>query len=271
MSSRRLLMGEGRRPVTGAAAPGQTTTPAAAAAAPAQPAVPPAAERVVGSVTVIDYGLGNLHSVLKGLAKAGIAAEVADGAEGIARAERLILPGVGAFADGMAGLTRRGQIPALRAAAAAGVPLLGICLGMQLLFDSSEEFGLHQGLGFIPGTVTRIPSGADAARVKVPHVGWNRLVPPAGRDWSGSFLAATAPGAWAYFVHSFRAEPRAEQDLLAACTYGPHRIAAAVRRRNIAGCQYHPEKSGEAGLAMLAAFGSSPSPVRPAAAAAATT
>ncbi len=219
------------------------------------------------SVTVIDYGLGNLHSVLKGLAKVGVAAQVADNAEGIASAERLILPGVGAFADGMAGLRRRGQIPALRAAVAAGVPLMGICLGMQLLFDSSEEFGLHQGLGFIPGAVTRIPTGAasdgtEAARVKVPHVGWNRLHAPAGRDWAGSFLAGTAPGAWAYFVHSFRAEAADPADVLAACTYGPHRIAAAVRRGSVVGCQYHPEKSGEAGLAMLAAFGAAPSPVR---------
>lgn len=200
-------------------------------------------------VTIVDYGLGNLHSVIKAFRHLGAEVSVAEDAEGVRRAERLVVPGVGAFADGMAGLARRGQDAALRERAAAGCPLLGICLGAQLLLAAGEEFGRHAGLGLIPGTVRRIPD----AGVKVPHVGWNRLWPgPAG--WEGSLLAATPPGTWAYFVHSFHAEPDDPHAVLAIARYGPHTITAAVRSGRIVGCQFHPEKSGPAGLAMLAAF-----------------
>lgn len=201
------------------------------------------------NVTVVDYGLGNLHSVIKALAHVGATVAVAEDAAGIAAAERLVLPGVGAFADGMAGLAARGQVEALRAYAAAGRPLAGICLGAQLLLGESDEFGRHAGLGIIPGRVALIPS----AGVKVPHVGWNRLRPgPAG--WAGSALAGTAPGTWAYFVHSYHMLPDDPAAVLATAAHGPHVITAAVRRGAITGFQFHPEKSGQAGLAMLAAF-----------------
>lgn len=200
------------------------------------------------TVTVVDYGLGNLHSVIKALTHLGAQVAVAEDGAGLAGATLVLLPGVGAFADGMAGLERRGHVAALRAHAAAGRPLAGICLGAQLLLDASDEFGDHAGLGIIPGRVVRIPS----AGVKVPHVGWNRLE-PAG-PWTGTPLAGTAPGAWGYFVHSFHMVPRDAADVLAVTRHGPHVITAAVRRGACIGFQYHPEKSGQAGLAQLGAF-----------------
>lgn len=204
----------------------------------------------MSQVTLVDYGLGNLHSVINALTHVGVTVKIAEAGDAILAADRLILPGVGAFADGMAGLTRREQLAPLRAVSQRGTPLMGICLGMQLLFDESEEFGLHQGLGIIPGRVARIPVDG----VKVPHVGWNRLQVPEGISWSATPLTQTPIGTWAYFVHSFRAEVRDKAHLLSTCSYGPYTIAAAVRHGSTFGLQYHPEKSGPAGLEMLKTF-----------------
>jgi glutamine amidotransferase len=221
-------------------------------------------------VTIVDYGLGNLHSVANALTHLGATVDYAADGMAIAGAERLILPGVGAFADGMRNLTQRGQVQALRAFAASGRPFIGICLGMQLLFDESDEFGTHAGLGIIPGRVERIAAGAEAresgspgvaAIVKVPHVGWNRLQPTRPVGWDGSLLATTPVGTFAYFVHSFIAKPRDPAHVLAVATYGPHRLTAAVQLGTVTGFQYHPEKSGAAGLAMLRAFINAPSPL----------
>lgn len=208
-------------------------------------------------VTIVDYGLGNLHSVANALTHLGATVDYAEDGKAIAAAERLILPGVGAFADGMRNLTARGQVQALRAFAGSGRPFIGICLGMQLLFDESDEFGTHTGLGIIPGRVERIP--ADG--VKVPHVGWNRLLPAREGAWTGSLLSDTEPGTYAYFVHSFAAKPRNPAHLLAIANYGTDRLTAAVHMGCVTGFQYHPEKSGAAGLAMLRAFLTASSPV----------
>ena len=202
------------------------------------------------SVTVVDYGLGNLHSVIKALAFVGADVRVAETGEAMARAERLVLPGVGAFADGMAGLQARGQVAAARDFAASGRPFIGICLGAQLLLSESEEFGRHEGLGIIPGRVVTIPAG----EAKVPHVGWGRLTAPSGCDWAGTLLAHTAPGTWGYFVHSLHCAPADAVDILATVRHGPHEITAVVRRGNVTGFQFHPEKSGQQGLAMLRSF-----------------
>jgi imidazole glycerol-phosphate synthase subunit HisH len=208
-------------------------------------------------VTIVDYGLGNLHSVANALTHLGATVDYAEDGKAIAAAERLILPGVGAFADGMRNLGERGQVQALRAFAVSGRPFIGICLGMQLLFDESDEFGTHAGLGIIPGRVERIP----AEGVKVPHVGWNRLQPARDGAWANSLLSGTEAGTYAYFVHSFAAKPRDPAHLLAVATYGPHRLTAAVQMGTVTGFQYHPEKSGAAGLAMLRAFLAAPSPL----------
>jgi glutamine amidotransferase len=199
-------------------------------------------------VTVVDYGLGNLHSVIKALVYLGAEVSVAEDGAQLASAERVVLPGVGAFPDGMAGLQRRGHIEALRSYAASGRPLAGICLGAQVMLDGSDEFGSHHGLGLIPGRVVRIPSEG----VKVPHVGWNRILPYA--SWDRTPLRGTSPGTWAYFVHSYHMMPTTSAHLLAVAKHGSHDITAVIGHGAIIGFQFHPEKSGQPGLAMLTAF-----------------
>lgn len=204
-------------------------------------------------VTVADFGSGNLLSVWRALTHLGAQVTMADGAAGIADAERLIVPGVGAFADSMAGLEARGLAAPIKAFAATGRPTLGICVGMQMLFDASEEFGRRAGLGLIAGEVRRIPAeGRDGRRHKVPHVGWNALTATA--DWTGTLLAGLPDGAFVYYVHSFTAHPAAESNRLADTDYDGCRIAGLVRRGNLYGCQFHPEKSGEVGLSILKNF-----------------
>lgn len=202
-------------------------------------------------VTVIDYGIGNLHSVVKALRHAGGDVVVASSPEEIAAAERLVLPGVGAFADGMRELERRRLVEPLTEYFASGRPFLGICLGMQVLLSVGEEFGTHRGLGYIPGRVVRIEPKEPR---KVPHVGWTALQQPTEGAWNGTLLADTTPGTMAYFVHSYAAVPEHADDILAVSDYGGYPVTAAVRRGRVFGCQFHPEKSGPAGLAMVALF-----------------
>jgi glutamine amidotransferase len=205
------------------------------------------------AVTIADFGSGNLLSVHRALAHLGATITVATTAAEIAGAARLIVPGVGAFADSMTNLTSRGLAQPVKDFAASGRPCLGICVGMQMLFDSGEEFGDSAGLGLIPGAVRRIPAtGTDGRPHKVPHVGWNRLA--AVSDWSGTILDGTPEGAFVYYVHSFAGHPASESHRLADSDYDGCRIAGVVRRGNLYGCQFHPEKSGEIGLAILANF-----------------
>lgn len=206
-------------------------------------------------VTVVDYGIGNLYSVRRALETSGAEVRMASDAAGIAGAERLVLPGVGAFADGMQGLHERGLVEPLRRYGASGRPLLGICLGMQMLATVSEEFGVHHGLGLIPGRVVPIPGRTTAGTaLKIPHIGWSAISPSGKAEWQGTLLEATAPGTPVYLVHSYHVVPEDADHRLADCDYGGQRITAAIRRGAIAGCQFHPEKSGPAGLDMLAAF-----------------
>lgn len=207
-------------------------------------------------VTVTDYGMGNLLSVERALQHCGAAVEITSTPSRILAADRVILPGVGAFSAGMAALNQTGLGPALRAVAEAGTPLLGICLGMQMLMDESEEFGLTPGLGLVPGRVIEIPGRTvEGSPLKRPHIGWNELRPSTpSHDWSDSLLATVEPGTAGYFVHSFMAVPDSIKDRLANCLYGGHSITAAIKHANITGCQFHPEKSGEAGLKMLKSF-----------------
>jgi len=207
-------------------------------------------------VTIIDYDRGNLFSVARAVEACGAAPMISDCPEAVANAERLILPGVGAFGDAMEALRRRGLTDAIHAFIATGRPFLGICIGMQVLFDQGEEFGNHAGLGLIPGKVLAIPkTRADGMPHKVPHIGWSTLV-PAGRhrDWSGSLFADLTPAASTYFVHSFTAWPDNEHDRLADAFHNGRRISAAIERDNIVACQFHPEKSGKHGLAILRRF-----------------
>lgn len=207
-------------------------------------------------VAVIDYGMGNLLSVRRGLEYCGASVTVSSDPETIISAPRVVLPGVGAFADGMAELHRRGLDTIVREVAARGIPLLGICLGMQMLLDESEEFGISRGLGLIPGRVVPVPAmTADGAPQKIPHIGWNDLVLPRGRStWADTLLKNIEPGDAVYFVHSYMASPIDERHRIADCLYGGLSVSAAIGRDNIVGCQFHPEKSGSIGLAVLKSF-----------------
>lgn len=210
-------------------------------------------------VCVINYEINNVRSVVTGFDRVGKVATVVQTPEAIRAAKRLVLPGVGSFAGGMQALRERGLIEPILERAKAGVPILGVCLGMQLLFEESEEFGAHEGLGLIPGKVISLPdpSVAHIEGYKLPHIGWSPLLLPQGKDaslWQGTILNGFKPGERAYFVHSFYPVPTNQSDILATANYGGVEFCSVVRHKNISAAQFHPEKSAEAGLAMLAAF-----------------
>ncbi len=209
-------------------------------------------------VTIVDYGVGNLLSVRRALEHCGAAVVLTDDPHVIAASDRLVLPGVGAYGDCMAELMRRELVEPVLGYVRTGRPMLGICVGMQILLDESEEFGRHEGLGLIPGKVQAIPgTAADGTPHKIPHIGWTPLRPPGGRNddaWSGSIFRDVEPGAAAYFVHSYTAAPADDSHRLADCDYNGRRISAAIRRDNVVGTQFHPEKSGALGLRLLASF-----------------
>ncbi len=207
-------------------------------------------------VTIIDYGLSNLLSVQHAFAHFGAETLLTSKPEDVLSAEALVLPGVGAFKDGMDGLEKLGLVEPICKKAAEGTPLLGICLGMQMLFDESEEFGLHKGLGLIPGRVVKIPdTAADGKPQRVPHISWNPLYPGGGRaDFAGTALAGVRPGEECYFIHSYEAKPADPADCLAYTTYGGREICAAATHGSVLGCQFHPEKSGTVGLKIIEKF-----------------
>ena len=216
---------------------------------------------VAESVTIVDLGMGNLRSVQRAVEQAArdagveITLRVDARPESVADSDRVIVPGQGAFAA-LAERLRRGLGDALRDHFARGRPYLGICLGLQALFDTSEEAPGAAGLGLFSGEVRRLPDGAiDAstgAVVKVPHMGWNRI--ELLRRGAGPLAVYDADPPFVYFVHSYHVVPEDESLVAAIADHGPHRITAAVQRNNITATQFHPEKSQAAGLALLAAF-----------------
>ena len=207
-------------------------------------------------VTVIDYGAGNLLSLSRALEYCGAQVLLTRSENEIKTAESLILPGVGAFSNGMEGLQKHGLVEPLLRFAASGKPMLGICLGMQMLMEESDEFGTTRGLGVIPGRVEAIPdTDHNGVSHKIPHVGWGPLnVPSESCVWGKTILHATQPGEHVYFVHSFAAHPKNLEHRLADTLYNGRVITAAVRNGNVFGTQFHPEKSGGVGLSVLKSF-----------------
>ena len=198
-------------------------------------------------IAIIDYGVGNLFSLKSSFAAIGAEAVVTADRDVIKAADRIILPGVGAFGDAAAKLRESSLADVIRQEAATGKPLMGICLGMQLLFDRSFEYGEHEGLGLIPGSVRPI-ADVIPGNLKIPHIGWNGLHFPR----QNPLFAGLTEGDCVYFVHSFYATD-CDAHVIATAEYGAE-LTAAVARKNVLGCQFHPEKSGSVGLKILRAF-----------------
>lgn len=204
-------------------------------------------------VAILDYGIGNVKSIGNALEYVGAAPLLTSNANEIQSADAMILPGVGAFAKAMENLEARNLVPVIKQFVNSGKPFLGICLGMQLLFDQSEEFGLTKGLGLIQGSVIRLPL-SGSYKEKLPHVSWNELKEPTPNRWHDTIFHNLPNGTDVYFVHSYAGVPVQEEMVLAKCNYGGTEFCAAVQHENITGVQFHPEKSGMTGLNMLARF-----------------
>src|SRR5262245_46213797 len=198
-------------------------------------------------IAIIDYGMGNLRIVAKAFETVGHQVIVTRDPGALRNANRLVLPGVGAFGDCMANLERYGLIDPIRTAIQSGKPFLGICLGLQLLFTESEEFGLHKGLGIIPGRVKRFPA---VSQLKVPHMGWNQ----AHRQRDCPIFTGIADASDWYFVHSYFVEP-ADRTIVATMTTYGIRFVSSIWHDNVMACQFHPEKSQLVGLQLIKNFG----------------
>jgi len=216
-------------------------------------------------VVVVDYGCGNLFSIEHALKKIGANFRISSEPEIIRQADRLMLPGVGAFGDGMKNLEDRRLVKPIKEHAKAGKPLLGICLGMQLLLSESEEFGSHKGLDLIEGKVVRMKVLQDGTTYyKIPNIGWSRVMFPgtcrketgkaAGLSWENTVLEEMSPGELMYFIHSYIVVPGSPRDILAETEYGGNIFCSVVHKDKMYGCQFHPERSGKEGLSIYRQF-----------------
>src|SRR3989344_4711790 len=210
----------------------------------------------MNDIAIVDYGVGNVLSVQRAFAYVGASATITDSLDSIRLAKALVLPGVGAFGNAMVELEKRNLVDSIKEFAKSGRPFLGICLGMQMMMDGSEEFGFHKGLGFISGNVLKISdTDVDGNIQKIPHVGWNSIKDTTGKDtFEEGILRNIKQGSSFYFVHSYTPLPAHEEERIADTYYGGIRIAAVIRKGNLYGCQFHPEKSGSKGLALLKNF-----------------
>ena len=204
------------------------------------------------TIGILDYGAGNLKNVCRAIEHLGYEYRLIASVAKFKDIDKLIIPGVGAFKVAMEQLIELSLVEPVKELAEKGVPILGICLGMQLLFDRSLEFGVTKGLGLIPGELALIPQQEiDGKRHKVPHIGWNELILD---DSSSRIVEGLKTDDAVYFVHSYMAEKYAEENLVAHCVYGELTIPSIVQDRNVYGCQFHPEKSGDIGLSILNNF-----------------
>lgn len=200
------------------------------------------------SVAVLDYGIGNIKSICSGLEKVGCQYVLTNDGKLIKQSSGLVIPGVGAFSHGMSKLKSLDLVSQIQDVASSGTPILGICLGMQMLFSRSSEFGNSAGLDLVTGSVDKLETGA-----KLPHIAWSNLE-SAGTKWSRTILDGVPQENSMYFVHSFAALPEDENFVLSQTTYGEVDFCSTVKKDNVYGCQFHPEKSGPQGLRILENF-----------------
>lgn len=207
-------------------------------------------------IAIIDLDLGNLHSVARAIRHVGGEPVITDNEQVIRQAEKLILPGVGSFKAGMNSINQKGLRDVICDKSSSGTPLLGICLGMQLLMDHSEEQGSHQGLGIIAGHVSKFQNFAQFDPcAKVPHINWCGIDKKVDNDtWMDTILGAVVPGDECYFVHSLCVIPQDNNHALAVSHYGGSEFCSVIKKDNIVGCQFHPEKSGDVGLRIIDSF-----------------
>lgn len=207
-------------------------------------------------IAILDYGLSNLLSVQRALELFEKDIKIVKEPQELKKAQKIVLPGVGAFEDGMSGLRKYGLDGALHEAVNGGMPIMGICLGMQMFFEESDENGLHRGLGFVKGRVERISEQTmEGKKQCVPHIGWNHLYTPEKESqWKHEVLNGVEIGTEMYFVHSYEGKTQDESDVLAYTVYGGRKICAAIQHENVIGFQFHPEKSGKAGLEIIRRF-----------------
>ncbi len=199
----------------------------------------------MSKVVIVDYGLGNLYSIQNALKACGLSAVIASEKKMVEDAPAVILPGVGSFRDAMVTLRRLDLVKPLQDFAQTGKPLIGICLGIQLLMTESQEFGLHKGLDIIPGEVVPLDRGSSL-HIKVPQVGWNRLIPQ--RDWSRSYIEGITERDFFYFVHSYKVVPVNDDVVLSNTMYIDTAFCSTLQKDNVFACQCHPERSAESGM-----------------------
>ncbi len=203
-------------------------------------------------IAIVDDGIGNIRSILNAFENQGADVTLTNDKDKILESDGLVLPGVGAFAHGMNSLDKYNLIDVIKEYVLSGKPFIGICLGMQMLFEASEEFGETKGLGVISGRVVKLPT-KDSQNEKLPHVGWNELN---SRDtqWPGTILENIEEGSDMYFVHSFVVQPRDSENILSTTEYSGYNFCSSVKKGNVYGCQFHPEKSGKIGLKIIKDF-----------------
>jgi glutamine amidotransferase len=207
------------------------------------------------TVTIVDFGMGNLLSVRNAFEYHDAIVNITSDPKDVAEAEVIVLPGVGAFPAAMKNLERLNLIDSIKSFASREQPLLAICLGMQLLMDSSDEFALTNGLGLIPGRVQKIPPTLEKFGEKTPRIGWREItIPDKQESWRGSILEECSNESSMYFVHSYRVLPKERQDFLAVSQINEFEVCSAIKRNNLTGVQFHPEKSGKNGLKLIKSF-----------------
>lgn len=201
-------------------------------------------------IVIVDYGVGNLYSLKKAVDKFCRNVIISDESEVISLSDAIILPGVGSFQAGINGLKIRNLTKTLKNFAKQNKPILGICLGAQLLLSKGYEFGTFNGLNIVPGKVTKFTK----LKEKIPHIGWNGILPPFNNAWKKTILSSVKKNSDLYFVHSYILQPEKEGDILSLTKYGNRTFCSAIKRKNIYGCQFHPEKSGKVGLKIIENF-----------------